>query len=90
MKYYNIAFWASCCLAFFWCAEFTVPSQAAYDPEMHLSLGDIALDNRRTPIMIQVNIKQSKTDPFRQGVQVCLGKTDKEIYPVKASNLFGQ
>ena len=34
--------------------------------------------------MIQVTIKQSKTDPFRQGVHLCLGKTGKAICPVSA------
>ena len=85
--YDNILLWAACCTAFFGflrCGEFTVPTQATYDPEAHLSLSDIALDSKHSPSVIQVTIKQSKTDPFRQGVQLCLGKTDKEICPVNA------
>ena len=80
--YDNILLWAACCTAFFGflrCGEFTVPTQATYDPEAHLLLSDIALDSKHSPSVIQVTIKQSKTDPFRQGVQLCLGKTDKEI-----------
>ena len=50
----------------------------------YISLSDIALDSKHIPSVIQVTIKQSKTDPFRQGVQLCLGKTDKEICPVNA------
>ena len=34
--------------------------------------------------MIKVRIKQSKTDPFRQGVDLYLGKMDKDICPVRA------
>ena len=33
--------------------------------------------------MVQITIKQSKTDPFRQGVQLYLGKTDTCLCPVK-------
>ena len=63
---------AACCLAFFGflcCGEFTVPAQNANDPKEHLSLPDIAIDSSLSPTVIQVKIKQSKTNPFRQGVQ---------------------
>ena len=50
----------------------------------YISLSDIALDSKHIPSVIQVTIKQSKTDPFRQGVQLCLGKTHEEICPVNA------
>ena len=86
-KYDNVLLWAACCLAFFGflrCGEFTVPSQNEYDPTAHLSLEDIAVDNKSSPTVIQVNIKQSKTDPFRQGVQLYLGKTNTDICPVSA------
>ena len=59
-----------------------MPTQAAYDPEEHLSLPDIAIDNRLSPSVVQVKIKQSKTDPFRQGVQLYLGRTDEDICPI--------
>ena len=34
--------------------------------------------------VIQVTIKQLKTDPFRQGVDIYLGKTGKDICPIQA------
>lgn len=86
-SYSNIMLWAACCLAFFGflrSSEFTVSQQKSYDESVHLSLSDIALDSRASPKMIRVHIKQSKTDPFRQGVYIYLGKTDKEICPVTA------
>ena len=46
----------------------TVPSQATYDPTIHLSMQDVAVDNRSSPSLVRILIKQSKTDPFRQGV----------------------
>ena len=86
-KYNNILLWAACCLAFFGflrCGEFTVPNQAGYDSGAHLSIDDVSADSRSSPTMIVVNIKQSKTDPFRQGVKLHLGKTGKEVCPVVA------
>ena len=79
--------WAACALAFFGflrCSEFTVPSQEEYCPTSHLSLEDIVIDSRISPTMIQVTIKQSKTDPFRVGCKLCLGKTGRDICPITA------
>ena len=73
--------WAACGLAFFGflkCGEFTVPSQSEYDKDTHLSFDDIALDSASSPSLIQVSVKQSKTDPFRQGVKLFLARTGKE------------
>ena len=84
---HNVLLWAACCLAIFGflrCGEFTVPSQTDYDPDTHLSLTNIALDNKVSPSVIQVKIKQSKTDPFRQGVDIYLGRTGKDICPIQA------
>ena len=52
-----------------------------------MSLAGIALDDKDTPTVIQVTIKQSKADPFRQGVDLynaIIGKTGKDICPVCA------
>lgn len=82
----NILLWAACCLAFFGflrVSEFTVPGDNLYDHDCHLSLEDIAIDNRDNPQVIQVRLKQSKTDPFRKGVNIFLGATGNAICPVK-------
>ena len=79
--------WAACCTAFFGflrVGEMTVSSQDAYNNSVHLSLGDIALDSRTSQTIIWLTIKQSKTDPFRKGVKLCLGLTDSVVCPVKA------
>jgi len=83
----NILMWAACCLAFFGLlrsSEFTVPKQSEYDPLVHLSLQDVTLDNIKNPSMVYVQIKASKTDPFRKGTTVCLAKTDNNLCPVQA------
>ena len=50
----------------------------------HLSFTDIAVDDPVNPTFIRVTIKQSKTDPFRQGVQLFLGRTRTDLCPVAA------
>ena len=82
-----IMLWAACCLAFFGflrIGEMTVPSDATYDPSTHLSQSDIAVDNPSNPSVIRVSIKQSKTDPFRRGVDLFLGKMASDLCPVAA------
>ena len=64
-------------------SEFTIPSQEQYDQSCHLSLGGVSLDNRDTPRLLRIHIKQSKTDPFRRGVEIYLGATDDSICPLK-------
>ena len=86
-NYFNKMMWAACCMAFFGflcSSEFTVPSQHYYDPNVHLSLSDIILNQRHSPTTVCVHIKQSKTDPFRQGAHIYLGRTYKHICPVQA------
>ena len=86
-SYDNTIFWAMCCLAFFGflrVSEFTIPGDSTYDPACHLSLNDIAVDSRANPRLLQLLLKQSKTDQFKQGVTVDLGATDNPVCPVKA------
>ena len=83
----SIMMWAACCTAFFGllrCSEFTVPSTDDYDPTVHLSFQDIAIDSCTSLTVVRLSIKQSKTDPFRKGIQLFLGTTDHTICPVKA------
>ena len=55
-----------------------------YDPQVHLSLADVSVDSHSSPSQIRLRIKQSKTDPFRIGVDVFLGSTGQSICPVLA------
>ena len=75
---------AACCTCFFGflrSGEITVSSMKEYDPEAHLSEGDVSVDSIVDPTEVQVRIKQSKTD---NGVMVYLGKTGKTLCPVAA------
>ena len=84
--YQCIMSWAVCCTAFLGLlciSEFTVPSLHRYDPDIHLSLADITLDNRQAPEIVQLHIKQSKIDPFRNGADIYLGRTHHDTCPVE-------
>ena len=60
------------------------PSDTNFDPEVHLTASDVGVDSHASPSYVAVRIKASKTDPFRQGVTIYLGKTDSHICPVAA------
>ncbi len=83
----SVMLWAATCTGFFGflrAGEFTVPSAQGYDPQVHLNLADLALDSHKQPSLIRLRIKQSKTDPLRQGADIFLGATAANICPVKA------
>ena len=87
----NIMLWAACCTAFFGflrSGEITTPSLKEYDAEVHLSFGDISLDSTHNPTVAQVRIKASKTDPFRQGISIFLGRTDTLLCPIAALTAY--
>jgi len=49
-----------------------------------LSLKDVAIDNRKEPRLLQLALKQSRTDTFKKGCKVYVGETDNIISPIKA------
>ena len=77
--------WAACCLVFldFYAAASLQCHHKVrtYDSQVHLSPKDIRC-YQANPQPLRVVIKQSKTDPFRQGASLYLGKTDSFICPV--------
>ena len=79
--------WAACCLCYFGflrSGEISVPSEAAYDSGEHLNFGDVSVDCVSNPCLLRVKIKASKTDPFRKGVDIFVGKTANQLCPVSA------
>ena len=73
-----------CFFGFLRAGEVTVPSDTTYDEGAHLNFADVAVDSYIDPQMIKVRIKASKTDPFRLGVDIYLGRTRKELCPIAA------
>ncbi len=77
--------WAASCLCFFGfltMGEAAVPSDADYDPSVHLSFRDVQVNSFDRPEWIEVRIKASKTDPFHCGVTIFLGVTRRWLCPV--------
>lgn len=69
-----------CVVAFFGflrCGEFTAPRKF-FDPAIHLTLQDIQDHSNH----ITLNLKVTKTDPFRRGVLLNLYQTHHDICPV--------
>lgn len=79
--------WAACCLgyfAFLRSGEFTTTTDNQSDLSACLTPGDIAVDSHSFPKIMRVRIKQSKTDPFRAGVDIFLGRTNSDLCPIVA------
>ena len=85
----SILMWAVCCAAFFGFlkySEFTVPKAQDCDSNVHLTYiyADVTIDCKENPQILQLHIQQSKTDPFRKGVKLSLGRTNCAVCPVSA------
>ena len=83
----DIMLWAVMCLCFFGflrSGEVVVPGDHDFDPAQHLTFADVTVDCLSNPSFLSVYIKQSKTDPFRTGVKVIVGRTKEELCPVAA------
>lgn len=80
-------FWAACSLAYFGflrASEFTVPSSSKFSPSVHLQAKDLAVDASLDPTCLQVFIKASKTDPFRNGATLHIGKGSPPLCALQA------
>ena len=79
--------WAASCLCFFGflrSGEIVCPTESSFDRQSHLAFADVTVDRRSAPSAIQVRIKASKTDPFRQGVTLHIGVAEGALCPVAA------
>ncbi len=83
----KVMMWAAASLCFFGflrSGEITVPSDAAFDERTHLSFRDVSVDRLDNPSILKVRLKVYKTDPFRVGVDVCVGQSGCSLCPVGA------
>ena len=81
------ALWAVYCTAFFGffrLGELLLDLPAGFNQRLHLARGDVAVDDRANPGMVQIHLKQSKTDQFRKGFDIILGRTNTILCPVAA------
>lgn len=61
-----------------------MPSLPAYSPTIHLNVQDISVDTLDSPSCIRVKIKASKTDPFRKGCHIFIGKAKPPLCAVQS------
>ena len=82
----NRLLWAACCTAFFGfvrSGEFTVPSSSLYNPDQHLSMRDVAIDNHCSPSLVAITLRVSKTSQFSP-VTIYLKRTQADLCPIRA------
>ena len=83
----HIMLWVAATTTFFgFCrsGEITVECESKFDPKIHLSLADLAVDKTLAPSVISIQLKRSKTDQVMKGVKLVIGKTNNDLYPVTA------
>ena len=56
----------------------------SFDEGEHHAFSDVTVDSLQDPRALTIRLKTSKTDPFRVGVDVCIGRTDCDLCPVAA------
>ena len=61
--------------------ELTLESDRSFDPWAQLCFADVAIDDPANPTILKVRIK---ADPFRKGVDIYLGRTNKDLCPLEA------
>ena len=79
--------WAAVTIGFFGFlrgGEFTVPRDSAFDANQHLSPQDIAVDSHSNPTLLRVHLKQSKINPFHQGVYIFIGCSGTDLCAISA------
>lgn len=75
----------NCVVAFFGfprCAEFTCKS--SFDPECNLCFSDLAMHDNHAVL----TLKQSKTDPFRKGIDIKLFRTKSTVRPIQQFSAY--
>ena len=86
-SYDHTMLWAAVTLCFFGSlhsGEVTVHSDSTFDPATHLTVDAIAVDDISNPTLLKLRLKALKTDPFRKGIDVVVGKTNNKLCPVTA------
>ena len=87
--YMDKMFLSCCLLAFFGflrCGEFT--TSGTFDPSTHLTLNDIQFQEWNHVQIIQLRLKSSKTDPFREGVILNIFQTSNSLCPVASMQQY--
>ena len=82
----RLVLWAVCCTAFFGffrLGELLLTRQLYFDSRLHLSWGDMAVNDPRTSRMIKFHLRHSRQTPLAEG-QIIIGRTGCDLCPVAA------
>ena len=83
----HMMLWAAVTLCFFGflrSGEVTVPSDTTFDDKVHLTVDDISVNDTTNPLWLKLHLKASKTDPYRRGVDIVVGRTNTKLCPMAA------
>ena len=81
----RVVLWAIAATAFFGffrLGELLPDSAKSFSPTTHLAWGDVAVNSRTNPRMVQIHLKRSKCDQFGSGADIILGRTGVNLCPV--------
>ena len=84
----KLMLWSAFTLAFFaflHSSEFTSPSSTHFNPCVHLSHSDISFN---TDGSLSLQLKSSKTDPFRKGCSITLAPSRQSVCAVRAMHRY--
>ena len=87
----RVLIWAVAATAFFGffrLGELLVDAPKNYSPATKLSWGDVSVDDRASPTMVKIHLRQSKCDQFGKGVEVIIGRTDTPTCPIAALTTY--
>ncbi|CAG2204547.1 unnamed protein product [Mytilus edulis] len=79
-KFTDLMLRTACIVAFYGflrCGEFTVSKASQFDPHINLCIEDVVFHSD----LVVLKLKQSKTDPFRKGINIQLHKLGQLICP---------
>ncbi|CAG2204561.1 unnamed protein product [Mytilus edulis] len=79
-KFTDLMLRTACIVAFYGflrCGEFTVSKASQFDPHINLCIEDVVFHTD----LVVLKLKQSKTDPFRKGINIQLHKLGQLICP---------
>ena len=88
-NYYNLMIWVTYCTAYFGLVRVSKffassPNHISSYYFTDLLLSYLAIDSPIVPHIIRIILKQSKTDQYRLGTHIYLGRTSHQVCPVKA------
>ena len=64
--------------------ELLLAKPSDYNPQLHLSWEDMAINNHQAPTTLRFHLKESKTDPLGRGANIILERTGCKLSPVTA------